>query len=581
MKIPIIILFTLFSLNIFAQENVEEPIDSIKIKKIELLNANSIDYDEKTLGRNIKRLKGNVQFKHENALMDCDSAYFNSTTNNIKAFSNIKFNQGDSIFLYGDLLFYDGNTKIAKVRNNVRLLQNEATLTTDSLDYDRNTSIAHYFDYGKIIDSANTLTSINGYYYSQEKNFFAIDSVLLINDKYTMTSDTLLYNTTTKITSFFGPTTIVSDTNMIYCENGWYNTNTEVSQYNKNAYLKSTNTILKGDSLYYDRNKGLGKAFNNIHLEDSTEKIIITGNLAYYFENPQYSFVTDSTLFMQYNDIDTMFLHADTLKYILSFDTLDIIKYTYDTLKIDSIITIADTLNPDSIRTDTIEFIQEINIIDTIYITQIDSFKLIRAFHKTKMFKSDIQAKCDSLVYSMKDSTIQLFIEPIIWSDENQITAEYIELHTKNNKPTSIKMDDNAYIISKEDTIRFNQIKGKNMIGYFRNDSLYKVDVKGNGESVYFATEEDEQLNKELIGVNHVESSNMIIYLEGGTPIGIKFYKSPKGTLNPINFLPKSKLALKDFKWLDYMRPNNVSDLFIWEEEKVIEILPTEGKEVE
>ena len=222
---PIILLvFVLFFLNTAFSQSV---------KKIQIVNANSIDYDEQTLGKNIKRLKGNVEFKHENALMYCDSAYFNTKINTVKAFSNIHFNQGDTINLYGDFFYYDGNTKLAKIRNNVRLENNTATLTTDSLNFDRNTNIGYYFEHGIIKDNDNTLTSISGYYYSDTKDFFAIDSVKLVNKRYTMISDTLKYNTDTKISSFFGPTTIVSDTNIIYCENGWYNTNTDISQFNK------------------------------------------------------------------------------------------------------------------------------------------------------------------------------------------------------------------------------------------------------------------------------------------------------------------------------------------------------------
>lgn len=508
------------------------------VKKIQIVNSNSIDYDEKNLGKDIKRLKGNVEFKHDNALMLCDSAYFNTKINTVKAFSKIHFNQGDSINLYGDLFFYDGNTKIAKVRKNVRLENNSAVLLTDSLNFDRNTNIGYYFNNGVIKDSNNVLTSNSGYYYSDTKDFFAIDSVKLVNKRYTMDSDTLKYNTESKISTFHGPTTIVSDTNLIYCENGWYNTVTNISQYNKNSYLKSKNTKLSGDSLYYDRNLGIGKAFNNVELIDTSEKIMLTGNYGKYREHPESSFITDSATFIQFNTSDSLYLHGDTLKYIL----------VTNKIKLDSIIN--DTINKTK---------------DTIFYTKIDSFKLLRAYNKVKLFKSDLQAKCDSLVYSFKDSSIELYTNPIIWSDKNQLTADFIKLYTVKNKPYKINLENNAFIISNEDTIRYNQIKGRNMIGYFKNDSLYKVDVVGNGESIYFPKDDSDTSNVELIGVNKVESSNMIIFLANNRPNKIIFKTMPKGVLNPINYLKADQLILKNFIWLDNIRPKQISDIFIWD----------------
>ena len=294
---------------------------SQKVKRIELLHANKLKGGG-ALGINVKRLIGNVSFKHENAIMYCDSAYFNSNENIIDAFSNVHIIQGDSLNLYGDFLKYNGNTKIAMVRNNVRLIHGDATLTTDSLDFDRNINQAHYFNYGKIVDSENDLTSIHGYYYSNLKNYIAVDSVVLVNSRYTMTSDTLKYNTFTDISYFSGPTTIISDSNIIYCENGWYDTKNDISQFNKNAYIINGSQKLLGDSLFYDRNEGIGKAFKNVEIIDTTQKIIIKGEKAIYFENPEIVTITDSAVLEQSSDNDTLFLHADTLRIKTYTDTI-------------------------------------------------------------------------------------------------------------------------------------------------------------------------------------------------------------------------------------------------------------------
>lgn len=494
------LLFIVFSsLHLSAQE----------VKKIELLGANSMEYDE-SLGEGIQRLLGDVRLKHEEAIMNCDSAYRNTGENSFIAYGNVHLIQGDSMHLYGDTLYYYGNTKLAEVRNNVRLVNNEgATLTTHFLNYDRNTEVGYYFNRGEINDNENNLKSVTGYYYSETKDFISIDSVVLTNPEYVMYSDTLKYNTASEIAFFFGPTEIVSDSSFIYCENGWYNTITDISQYNKNAYLIKKAQTLKGDSLYYDRKNGFGKAFINVELSDTVEQIVLKGNYAIYREEPEYAFLTDSAQFIQISDDDSLFLHGDTI-----------------TSEIDTS----------------------------------GEHKIIKAYHKVKTYRHDLQGKCDSLVYSFRDSVIQLHIEPVLWSEENQLTAEYIEIHTVNKKADHVMLQNAAFITSQEDTIRFNQIKGKFIVGYFKNGELNIIYVNGNAQSLYFPKDDED-----LVGANKGSSSDMRILMKDGDPHKIYFLKEPDAVLHPVGELLKNELYLQGFNWLDKQRPKDKLDIFRWE----------------
>jgi lipopolysaccharide export system protein LptA len=480
-------------------------------KQIEILHANSIEFD-KHLNSSAKKLMGDVQFKHENAIMYCDSAYFFSEKNMIDAYGNVNIHQGDTLHLYGDLLTYYGNTKIAEVRKKVRLIDKEITLTTEYLDFKIAEDIGYYINGGKIINEENTLTSNTGHYFAKQKLFYYRGDVVIINPDYVIKSDTLKYNTVTKTAFFLGPTTITSKENFIYCENGWYNTATNISQFNKNAYLKSNKQLVKGDSLYYERNTGIGRAFQHIFLIDSAQQVMITGNYAQYKEKPQYSMITDSAVFMQYGDKDTMFVHADTLK---SF---------------------SDSLNKE---------------------------KTVRAYFHVKIFKSDLQGKCDSLTYTTADSTIRMFIEPVLWSNENQMTSEYIELHLANKKPNTINFYNNSFIISQNDTGRYSQIKGRKMIGYFKQDSLYKVAVNGNGQTIYYLKNEKDS----IIGVNKAESSDLVIYRSNKKIQKIVFLTKPDATLYPLEKAPAGELRLKDFKWYTLSRPKSKNEIFNWKQE--------------
>ena len=284
-----------------------------KTKKIEILNANTFEYDQ-SLGLDARRLIGDVAFKHEDAIMKCDSAYMYSESNSMDAFGNVHINQGDTINIYGDTLKYNGNSKKAELLGNVRLIDRDMTLTTDHLNYDLKNSTAHYFGGGKIISSANqnTLTSHQGYYYSKNKELFFKDSVVLINPEYEIYSDTLKYHTTTEISYFFGPTIIRGKDNLIYCENGWYDTQKDISQFKKNAYIITKEQKLQGDSLHYDRNKGIGKAFKNIQITDTVRKFIINGNYAIHYEKEDNSIITGNTMLTMILESDSLFLHADT-----------------------------------------------------------------------------------------------------------------------------------------------------------------------------------------------------------------------------------------------------------------------------
>jgi len=488
------------TLHIFAQEAP---------RKIELLHANELQYDERQTGK-VRRLLGDVQFKHDDALMFCDSAWLYSETNTMDAFSRVHIKQGDTLDMWGDKLNYNGNSKVAIMNGNVKLVDKEITLTTDRLTYDRNTGISNYTTGGRIVQKEDTLTSVLGYYYSSEKMLHFRKNVVLLNPKYTINSDTLKYKTTTEISYFLGPTLIVSDENTIYCENGWYDTRNDVSQFNKNAKITSKEQTITGDSIYYDRKTGFGKAMQNIVVRDTVQEVVINGDYGEFFRKEENTIVTGSALMKQDMDGDTLYLHADTLKTVL----------------------------------------------DTVV-----NKRTLFAFHKAKFYKSDFQGMCDSLVYSYKDSAIRLFHLPVLWNDSNQLTADTIYLQMAHGKMSEMKMRNTAFIISSEDTAHFNQIKGKNMDGYFKENKLYKVKVIGNGQTLYYASEE----NKPLENINKAESSDLLIFIDSNKVQTITFITKPDATLYPLKDVAKEDLKLKDFSWKALLRPKRIEDIFKWE----------------
>jgi len=478
-----------------------------KKTEIKIIHSNTLEHNEK-LGIGLKKLIGEVELQHEDVFMYCDSAYLYGNQNLVEAFSNVYIRRGDTLHLYGDFLRYKGEEKLAIIRHNVTLIDNEAELNTEFLDYDLNTDIGYYFNGGTVLSDENTLSSILGNYNTILKEFYFKDSVVILNPDYTILSDTMEYNTVSEISYFFGPTEIIGDSSYLYCEKGWYNTITDISKLKINALVKSKNQTVKGDSIYYDKTNGYGKAYSNVELTDTLKDIIVRGNFSEYFEQPERFFVTDSAVFIQITSTDSLFVHADTLR---SFK--------------------------DSTET----------------------YRTVSAYYQCKMYKDDFQAKCDSMVYSFKDSVICLYNDPVLWSKQNQLTADSILIFTVCGHADHLEMYNSAFIITREDSTRFNQIKGKNMTAFIRNDELYRINVTGNGETIYYTMDEEE-----IMGVNQALCSDIIIYLENEEISEISFLVKPDGIMTPPDDEDPVNLKLEGFSWLELFRPLNKWDIFKW-----------------
>lgn len=480
---------------------------------IELLGAEVIEYDQEMI--DAERVKGNVRFKQDQVFMDCDSAYFYRKENRIEAFGNIYIRQQDTFNLWGDYLEYSGDDQMARVSKNVRLRDQQMELTTDQVVYNVESKTAYYTTGGNIVNGEDRLYSREGRYYSRSKQFFFKDSVKLQNPEYTMTSDTLQYNTISKTAYFNGPTYIRSEENTIFCRSGWYNTRENTSQFSKGAWIQGDANKLVADSLVYNRNTGIGEAFRNITLIDTVEQIKIRGNYGISYRKEETTIVTGNPLAIKYMDDDSLYLKADTL------------------------IDLTDTAGK----------------------------RMLKAYYNTALHKTDMQGLSDSLVYSFTDSTIAMLGDPIIWTEQNQVTGDTIFVYRRNGQLHRMNVIENSFIASEEAPNVYNQIDGRNMTAYFTNNKLSLVDVQGNGQSVYYVKENDSAYT----GVNYIVCSDMLIKVDSNKVDDISFYGSPSGGFYPVNQLPSDKKVLPDFKWHAEKRPTL---------EDFIELKETQEKEL-
>jgi lipopolysaccharide export system protein LptA len=467
--------------------------------------------EEKYPGASI--LIGNVKMNHEGIDLTCQQALYYKKENFFKAIGNVFIKQGDTITQTSDYADYDANSKQALSWGNVILKDPTMTLTTDTLQFDRLNQKLYYKSYATIKDATNTLKSKIGNYYLESKKFTATTRVTVVNPEHNLESNHLDYYTNSGYTYLYGPSTITNteNQNKIYCERGFYNTKTDISHFVKKAKLYLKERTVEGDSLYYDKNKGFASATNNIQVIDTLQNFVTKGNYAEIFEEKDSLFVIKKAVAISIVEKDSTFIHGDTL-----------------------------------------------------LVTGRAKKRIIRAYHHVKIFKADLQGKCDSIHTNQETGLTKLYRNPVVWSDKNQITGDtiYLKSNIDTKKLDSLKVFNNSFIVSKDSLSEndFNQIKGRNMFGKFEKNKLRNLLVKGNAESVYYNRNEEtnviETITKEI-------SSNIEFLLVAGVIESIKYLKASDGKTYPLSMLPEDVKKLKGFIWRESEQPKKMEDIFI------------------
>ncbi|SCM59810.1 OstA-like protein [Petrimonas mucosa] len=505
-SIGILLSGMLFVLMLSARPQQPPPVDPA-VKIVELKQANLL-YKRADFEAQI--LKDSVVFYHEGAYMYCDSAYLFERTNSFEAFSNVRMEQGDTIFVYGDYLHYDGNTRLARLRNNIRMEDRQVTLFTDSLNYDRAANLGYYFDGGMLVDEKNELTSFWGQYDPVSKDALFIDSVKLINEDFTLFADSLKYNTESKVADILGPSTILSDSGFIKTSRGWYNTDTDDARLfdRSEIYSNDSTKVLIGDTIHYNRATGQGEVFGRMYLEDLKQKAILRGNYGTYNEKTEYGMATDSAYAIDYSQKDSLFLHGDTLKMI------------------------ADS-----------------------------TYKNIYAYYNVRFYRNDIQGVCDSMSFVQRDSLLSLHGNPVIWNEGNQILGNRIDIYLNDSTIEKAHVRDYALAIQdRQVTGQYNQISGRDLKAFFTEGELRHVLVEGNAESLYYLVEEDSA--RTVIGLNKTESAYLSMDFMNDELEKLKLWSSTQAVTTPLSQLKPEESKLKGFMWLDYLRPLHKMDIF-------------------
>lgn len=448
----------------------------------------------------IRKLLGHVHLRQDTTDLFCDSAYQFIDSNFVVAYSNVKIVLSRSRTITARQVTYDGDSKILNFWDNVVLSDSNVTLRTPRLTYYRQADYAEYLQGGIIEDEENTLTSKNGFYYPSRDMAYFKKAVKLVNPQFTLVTDTLGYNTKLKVAYFMAPTTVKDSINSMYTEDGYYDTKNDYAFLNQNASIGDSSYTIFADTIQYDQKRDLGKALGNLKIEQKDSSMTVYGKYGEFKSKTEATFVTDSAFAIQYFDDDTLYLFADTLT---SFkDTVEDKRYFF-------------------------------------------------AYKDASFFMRELQGVSDSLVYWYDDSLMFFYQKPALWSGTSQITGDTMIIVMRNGTIDSMSIPNRPYISTKEDTVGYDQIKGKALFAKFEEKHLRKMWIFGNSESIYF-TKDDKD---EYMGMNRAKCSDMFIEFKDNKPNKILFKDQPSGEFFPIHMVLYKENLLEDFKWREKERP--------------------------
>lgn len=481
-------------------------------------------------------VNGNVEFRRMGMFMYCDSAHYWPGEQRFRAFGNVRMEQGDTLFVYADSLDYDDRIQLATLfaepPRKVTMINRDVKLETDfTFYYDLAKELGWYNQFGVLTDPNNRLESVSGEYSPPTKDAVFTDGVVLNahskSDTLVIRSQALYYNTDTKIAELYTPSEVINRRGTIYTSEAIYDTNNDNCElFDRSTVVTPEGRFLTADTLYYTKQMAEYEALGAMVLTDTVRKMQLLGDYGYYNEEVDSSYVTGRALMKEYSKGDTLYMHGGQIE---SF------------LRVDSIVTPADTVagTPESVR--------------------IDSTHVSVVYPRVRFYRFDMQGVCDSLRVTEADSMLRMYISPIVWNEDRQISGRQIAVHFNDSTYDRVDLPDQGFSAEHIEGPHYNQISGKAMNAYFVEGELKHLDINGNVELILYPEEPDSSINK----IVNAESSFLSADFVGRTTERIKMWPETTGTVTPLFLAKKSLFYLPKFRWFSGIRPLSPADVMV------------------
>lgn len=485
-----------------------------KDDRVYLVHSDELKYDLYGQVPGAQIVKGRVHFTNDGAQLWCDSAYFFQEQNAVEAFGHVRFKQGDTLSLTCEYAQYDGQEQQMRARHKVVLKHRQQTLYTDSLDYDRMYENAYFFEGGKLVDGKDVLVADWGEYHPNTRQAAFFYNVKMRSGNDIIDTDTLYYDTRKSVAHVTGPSKVTSGDNVIHTADAWLNSKTNQSQLFGRSTIINKEKTITGDSLYHNSETGVSKGFGNVVFNDSLNKnALLCGHLEYN-DKTGYGFATQQALMKDFSQPDTLYVHADTLK-----------MYTYN------------------IDTDSV-------------------YRVVHGFDKVKAYRRDVQAVCDSMVFTSIDSCLTLYRDPIAWSGERQLLGDQMKIYMNDSTVREAHVIGNTLSVEKVDNENhYNQVAAKLINAYFIDGAIRQTVCIGNVETVFYPQDDKDST---LTGLNYLETDTLRMYMSAQRQLEKIWTPRAQGTMFPMTQIPRDKYHLPSFAWYEELRPTSPNDVFIW-----------------
>jgi lipopolysaccharide export system protein LptA len=566
-----------------------------------------VDYSDRlqyiqTGGKIYQKLLGNVKLHQDSVFMYCDSAII-TDRNIVHAYSRVIIQQGRKISCFSDSMTYNGQSKIADLyaaEDVVLVHEKEKLFTNKHLNYNLSTKVATYNQGAILSDDKTKLRSKEGEYFADSHEAFFKTNVEVLDKEFTLKTDTLQFNTETRMAIFLAPTRIhQKEDTRIYCERGYYNFQEKNGEFVRNPQYQKKEQRAIADTIRYDGKANRVRMIGNAFFQDSTQTA--TAQIIDHNDSTNVTFLSgDAHIKTKTQDIkgqeityskkEERFSTKGRSKIIDEKNELEADAVNYDKLLgygvADGNVVWSDTAQHTTIKAPHLVYNKKTDYVkasggrpllitlldkDSLFMTadtlisykdtiSKDTNRMLRAYHDVRIFKSDLQSICDSLVYNSSDSLFRFFKKPIIWSDTSQFTADTMQIQLAGGKIDRINLYNKGFITTALEKQRFfNQIKGKNVTAFFKKGEINRMKVVENVETIYYAQDS----KKAYIGVNKITCARMLMQWSDENKISdIRFYSKPTGNMTPMKQADHEALRLEGFSWQLSKQPKSLKDLF-------------------
>ena len=483
-------------------------------EKVYLVHADELRYDQYGPVPDAQIVKGRVHFTHKGSSLWCDSAYFYQQSNSVKAFGHVRYVQGKDVSLKADRAAYDGIRQLLEARNNVVLTHGNKTLYTDSLDYDRFNDYAYFFEGGRLVDGKDRLVSDWGDYNLKTREATFWYNVKMRSGDRTVTTDELHYDTQKSLAHVIGPSKIIQNGSVINTSDGYFDSKSDRAEMYGRSTVVDKDKEITGDSLFYNKRTGLARGLGNVVYVDKRNRNQLTGQRLIYNEKTGYGFATGHALVKDYSQEDTLYMHADSMKV-----------YTFN-------------INTDSM------------------------YRKVHCFNHVKVYRQDIQAICDSLVFNSQDSCMTMYRDPIAWNGTRQILGEIIKVYMNDSTVREAHVINQALSVERIPGEKyFNQLSSKEISGYFIKGKIRRVFASGNAKAIFYPIDDKDST---LQGHIYIETDTIKMFISPERKLEKIWTPKNTGVMLPMTQIPAEKLKLPEFAWFEELRPTDPEDVFYW-----------------